>query len=82
MCRLCLDLPLWVSHVSPLPVFSPFGLCMSSRIAAILAQAFGHLILEAGALRTPSLCSILAIQFGFGHGAYKVVTEEAWHCRA
>ena len=57
-------------------------LCVSSRIAAILAQAFGHLILEAGALRTPCLCSIFAALFGFGHGAYKVVTEEAWVCRA
>ena len=80
MCRLCLRLPLWVSHVSPLPVFSPFGLCVFSRIAAILAQAFGHLILEAGALRAPCLCSIFAILFGFGHGTYKVVTEEAWDC--
>ena len=42
---------------------------VSSRIAAILAQAFGPLILEAGALRAPSLCSIVAILFGFGHGA-------------
>ena len=57
-------------------------LCVSPRIAAILAQAFGHLILEAGALRTPCLCSIFAALFGFGHGAYKVVTEEAWDCRA
>ena len=82
MCRLCIGLPLWVSHVSPLPVFSPFGFCVSSRIAAILAQAFGHLILEAGALRAPFLCSIFAILLGLGHGASKVVTEEAWGCRA
>ena len=44
---------------------------------AILAQAFGHLILEAGALRAPCLCSIFAILFGFGHGASKVATEDA-----
>ena len=55
---------------------------VSSHIAAILARAFGPLILEADALRAPSLCSIIAILFGFGHGAYKVVTEEAWVCRA
>ena len=57
-------------------------LCVSSRIAAILARALGPLVLGAGALRDPCLCSIFAILFGFGHGAYKVVTEEAWHCRA
>ena len=56
-------------------------LCVPPRIAAILAQAFGHLVLKAGALRTPCLCSIFATLFGFGHGAYKEVTEETWVCR-
>ena len=57
-------------------------LCVSSRIGAIQAQAFAPLILEAGGLRAPCLCSIFAILFGVGHGACKGVTEEAWHCRA
>ena len=41
--------------------------CVSPRVAAIVAVAFGHLFLEAGALPDPWLCSVAA-------------TEEAWDC--
>ena len=57
-------------------------LCVPSRIAAILVQEFGRLILEAGALRAPGLCSTIAILFGFDDGAYKVVTAETQVCCA